>query len=265
MAGGSSHVNQVIYNVSNQAAFRNQSLVGAGAVQDALLLQPQAAENLGKKTLVLDLDETLVHSSFKKIKQCDIRQPINFEGTYQTVYVNVRPHAEEFIKEMAKYYEIVMFTASIQKYAQPIFNKLDHGRKCAGMLYREHCSTHGSSGFMVKDLSRLNRRLEHTIIIDNSPNSYFLQPDNALPSLTWMKDKHDAELRDMMPFLRKLASTKVKDVRWFLKRVVDVSLGTKTPYFNPKKASQLTKLMDDTGYSVKNMESKLPQAQQINR
>jgi len=42
---------------------------------------------------------------------------------------------------------------------------------------------------MVKDLSRLGRKLENIIIVDNSPNSYFFQPENALPSLNWIKDK----------------------------------------------------------------------------
>ena len=58
---------------------------------------------------------------------------------------------------------------------------------------------------MVKDLKRLGRRMENIIIIDNSPNSYYFQPENALPSLNWMKDKADTELKDMIPFLRKLA------------------------------------------------------------
>lgn len=62
---------------------------------------------------MLDLDETLVHSSFKKVKNADIKQPIDIDGYIQTVYVNIRPYAEEFILAMSKHYEIVMFTASI--------------------------------------------------------------------------------------------------------------------------------------------------------
>ena len=94
------------------------------------MLKQQKEPYINKKTLVLDLDETLVHSSFKKVKNADIKQSIEIDGFIQTVYVNVRPYAEEFIVEMSKYYEIVMFTASIQKYALPIFNKIDLQRKC---------------------------------------------------------------------------------------------------------------------------------------
>jgi RNA polymerase II subunit A small phosphatase-like protein len=76
-------------------------------------LNPQEDHLRGRKTLVLDLDETLVHSSFKKVRNADIKQPIDLDGYLQTIYVNVRPYAEEFILQMSKYYEIVMFTASI--------------------------------------------------------------------------------------------------------------------------------------------------------
>lgn len=187
-----------------------------------------------------------MHSSFKKLKHCDIKQPLEIDGEYQTVYVNVRPFAEEFIAAMAEVYEVVMFTASIKKYALPIFNKIDLGRKCSGMLYREHCTMHPGTGFMVKDLSRLGRRLEHVIIIDNSPGSYYFQPENALPSLNWMRDRNDQELKDMIPFLKKLAEPAVKDVRRFLNKVVDFTEGTRTPVFNRKKAQQLVKLMEQT-------------------
>ena len=41
--------------------------------KEAPLLKPQSDPYIGKKTLVLDLDETLVHSSFKKVKNADIK------------------------------------------------------------------------------------------------------------------------------------------------------------------------------------------------
>ena len=112
------------------------------------------------------------------------------------------------------------------------------------MLYREHCTIHGPTGYMVKDLTRLGRKIENVIIVDNSPNSYYFQPENALPSLSWIKDKQDYELRDMMPFLKKLSTSNVSDIRFYLEKVIDVTEGSKTPVFNRRKASQLMKLMD---------------------
>ena len=118
------------------------------------------------------------------------------------------------------------------------------------MLYREHCTIHAQNGFMVKDLSKLGRRIENVIIIDNSPNSYFFQPENSMPSISWIKDRTDFELRDMVPFLIKLSSNKVTDVRQYLSKVIDYTDGTRTPVFNKKKASQIMKLMGNTDKDV---------------
>ena len=121
------------------------------------------------------------------------------------------------------------------------------------MLFREHCTVHPTTGFMVKDLSRLGRRLENVIIIDNSPNSYFFQPENALPSLNWIKDKQDCELRDMMPFLIRLADNNIRDVRKFLPKVVDIFEGSKQPYFNRSKANHLLKIMNHPDFVKDNI------------
>ncbi len=74
---------------------------------------------------------------------------------------------------MSKYFEIVMFTASIKKYALPIFNKIDKEKKCSEMLFRDNCTIDPKTGYMVKDMAWLGRRIEDIIIIDNSPNSYY--------------------------------------------------------------------------------------------
>ena len=57
------------------------------------------AENLKKFTLVLDLDETLVH----------------YSGQRKSGELLIRPHCSEFLEEMNKFYEIVIFTAGIQE------------------------------------------------------------------------------------------------------------------------------------------------------
>ena len=89
------------------------------------LLKPQKPGVKGRKTLVLDLDETLVHSSFKPPKNPDIVLPVDIEGRQMYVYVLVRPGCIKFLTEMAKYYEVVIFTASLSKYADPLMDILD--------------------------------------------------------------------------------------------------------------------------------------------
>ena len=78
-----------------------------------------------RKTLVLDLDETLVHSSFKPPEQSDIVLPVDIEGKICYVYVLVRPGAISFLEELAEYYELVIYTASLSKYAIPLMEMLD--------------------------------------------------------------------------------------------------------------------------------------------
>ena len=89
------------------------------------LLRPQKADVYKRKTLILDLDETLVHSSFKPPPRPDIVLPVDIEGWVCNVYVLVRPGCIRFMEEMQKYYELVIFTASLSKYADPLIDILE--------------------------------------------------------------------------------------------------------------------------------------------
>jgi RNA polymerase II subunit A small phosphatase-like protein len=89
-------------------------------------LGPFKPHSRGKKTLVLDLDETLVHSSFKAQSKPDIILPIEIEGNVCNVFVVVRPGTEFFLQRLAKCYELVIYTASLSKYAEPLIDILDN-------------------------------------------------------------------------------------------------------------------------------------------
>ena len=118
---------------------------------------------------------------------------------------------------MSSIYEVVMFTASLPQYAEPLYAKLDRNQVTAKLLFREHCIFY--NGQYVKDLTKLGRPLNEIIIIDNSPVSYMFQPENALPCTSWFNDKNDRELKELVPILEKLAI--VKDVRQYLRSLVD--------------------------------------------
>lgn len=79
----------------------------------------------GRKTLILDVDETLVHSSFTETQDADIVLPIDIEGRIHNIFIKVRPNCCEFINEVGKYFEVVIFTASLSKYAIPLMDILD--------------------------------------------------------------------------------------------------------------------------------------------
>ncbi|KAJ1677828.1 hypothetical protein EV182_005350, partial [Spiromyces aspiralis] len=167
------------------------------------LLGMVSKEHIGRKCLVLDLDETLVHSSFRPVDHPDYIVPVLLDGQEHDVYVAKRPGVDEFLIEVGKYYEVVVFTASLSMYADPVLDLLDTTRVVKHRLFRDSCNLH--NGNYVKDLSRLGRDVSQTIIIDNSPASYAFHPDNAIAITSWFNDPHDTELLDLIPLLIDIA------------------------------------------------------------
>ena len=179
-----------------------------------LLLPPSISK---KKTLVLDLDETLVHSQFGPFNTpSDVVINIEIENELHDIHVLVRPGVKEFLEKMSKKFEIIIFTASISKYAGPLLDILDKDKNCSFRLFREHCTLLNSS--FVKDLKKLGRDLKDVIIVDNSPMAYLLNSDNGLPILTWFDDKNDKELFKIIPILDFLSL--VPDVRDYIHKIV---------------------------------------------
>ncbi|XP_038165130.1 carboxy-terminal domain RNA polymerase II polypeptide A small phosphatase 2 [Cyprinodon tularosa] len=167
------------------------------------LLPEVKAEDQGKICVVIDLDETLVHSSFKPISNADFIVPVEIEGTTHQVYVLKRPYVDEFLRRMGEMFECVLFTASLAKYADPVTDLLDQGSVFRARLFRESCVFH--QGCYVKDLSRLGRDLTRTLILDNSPASYIFHPNNAIPVVSWFDDVEDTELLNLLPVFEELS------------------------------------------------------------
>jgi len=178
------------------------------------LLPPK---NSNKKTLVLDLDETLVHSGFIPFDcPSDVIIQIELENEIHDIHVLVRPYVKEFLEAMSKRYELVIFTASISKYANPLLNIIDKKGHCPFRLFREHCTLINTA--FVKDLTRLGRDMKDIIIVDNSPVAYALNQYNGFPIQSWFEDKNDTELLKIIPILEFLSY--VPDVREYIKKIV---------------------------------------------
>ncbi|XP_042192106.1 carboxy-terminal domain RNA polymerase II polypeptide A small phosphatase 1, partial [Callorhinchus milii] len=169
------------------------------------LLPNKKFQDREKKCLVIDLDETLVHSSFMPLSNADFIVPIKINNTIHLVYVLKRPHVDEFLKRVGQLFECILFTASLAKYGDPVVDVLDKWNTFRSRLFREACVYH--QGSYVKDLSLLGRNLNRVIIIDNSPLSYIFHPNNAIPVTSWFDDMYDTELLDILPLLEKLAVT----------------------------------------------------------
>ncbi|RKO97858.1 hypothetical protein CXG81DRAFT_15550 [Caulochytrium protostelioides] len=185
---------------------------GDGSRVQPFLLPALRDEFMGRKCLVLDLDETLVHSSFKAVPDADFVIPVEIDDQVHNVYVLKRPGVDAFLERLGSQFEIVVFTASVAKYADPVLDMLDRYGVVHHRLFRESCIHH--KGNYVKDLSQLGRPIEDVIIIDNSPASYIFHPMNAIPITTWFNDPNDRELLDLIPFLEELRL--VDNVAWVL-------------------------------------------------
>lgn len=118
-----------------------------------------------------------------------------------------------FLRRLSHLYELVIFTASLSKYADAICDILDENRYMQYRLYREHCTSYayGSGQVYIKDLNKIGRNLKDVIILDNSPVSYLFHESNALPIRTWVEDPNDIELYKYLRLFEYLAD--VDDVR----------------------------------------------------
>ena len=169
------------------------------------LLPPKSAVHVNKNTLVLDLDETLVHSDLEQSagKAADFSFPVHFNNQRHVVNVKKRPFLAEFMTFAARHFEVVVFTASQRVYAERLLDTLDPDAVLVKhRLYREACVL--VDGNYMKDLSAIGRDLATTVIVDNSPQAFGFQTENGVPIESWFDDPNDAQLLKLIPLLARL-------------------------------------------------------------
>lgn len=222
------------------------------SVPESTLLPPRDSKDYDKLTVVLDLDETLVcayestglpavlHSQALRagVKwfqlQCVAIEKDN-EGKSRVNHVTVyeRPGLQEFLKRTSEFAELVLFTAGLEGYASPLVDRIDPEKRITARLYRP-ATVSSRYREHVKDLSCLGRNLRRTVIIDNNPFSFILQPLNGIPCVPFTGEHPEDQqlLGVLLPLLRHLSLE--DDVRpalyerfhmpaWFRKRGIPTS------------------------------------------
>lgn len=180
----------------------------------SVALPPKAA-SAPPITLVLDLDETLVHCSVEEPATCDLTFGVEFHGIDYQVYVKLRPHLQRFLQAVSQDFEVVVFTASQPVYANELLNRIDPNSSLVHYrLFRESCLQ--VEGNFLKDLTVLGRDLSQTVLVDNSPHAFGYQLDNGIPIESWFDDPQDRELLKLERFLRRLHGA--EDVRPLIRR-----------------------------------------------
>ena len=118
------------------------------------------------KTLVIDLDETLIYTNFRKPSKYDFSIEVELKGKMVTGYVSKRFGVEAFLFEMSKSYEIVIFSSSKRRYVDQVLEKLDPKKEWISYSFaREHCTIINQSYF-IKPIRALGRDLKTIIAID---------------------------------------------------------------------------------------------------
>ena len=148
-------------------------------------------QNNKKFTLVLDLDETLV-----SFKIC----PEKNKGL-----LRLRPGLIEFLEEMKKNYELIIFTSATSEYADPLLSAIEKNKKYFDYkLYRQHTIIYNNE--IVKDISKIGRPLDKVIIVDNLVQNFRLQKENGIMiKAFWGEDNYDTALIELKGILNKIA------------------------------------------------------------
>lgn len=182
----------------------------------------QLSKHEGKMTLVLDVDETLIHSRLSagqdRFRQAEERKE-NTRGCEEfkitledgeTIWVNKRPGLDKFLREMAGKYECIAYTAALKEYAKPLLDWLDPTNSIfTHRLYRDSCLF--IRGYYVKDLQKVNRPLERTVLVDNNAFCFLPQLSNGIPISSFYDDPTDNALSVLASFLEKIENE--NDVR----------------------------------------------------
>ncbi|CAD8191996.1 unnamed protein product [Paramecium octaurelia] len=188
------------------------------------------------KTLVFDLDETLIHCNESTSVPGDIVLPITFP-TGETIQasINIRPYAQQILQTLSRHFEIIVFTASHSCYANIVLDYLDPKKQwISHRLFREHCQQ-TEEGAYVKDLRVLgNRKMSNILLIDNASYSFGQQIDNGVPIIAFYDNKQDQELLYLQNYLMKFRT--VNDVRELNSQLLKVS--SFTNYQDPSQLLQ---------------------------
>jgi hypothetical protein len=142
----------------------------------SVLIPPQATADKGKYTIVLDMDETLLHSSDIRnadhsLKVVEVRiecvgDPLGpLPCAHLMLYTTIRPYASELVAELGPVAELILWTAGTAPYAKAAMPHVDPAGHIRHAIYRD---PRWFSLNYVKDLRRLGRDMERTVIVDNS-------------------------------------------------------------------------------------------------
>eukprot|EP00933_Yihiella_yeosuensis_P071052 TRINITY_DN79242_c0_g1_i1.p1 TRINITY_DN79242_c0_g1~~TRINITY_DN79242_c0_g1_i1.p1 ORF type:complete len:353 (+),score=77.02 TRINITY_DN79242_c0_g1_i1:97-1155(+) len=149
-------------------------------------------------TIVLDLDKVIIHLEHDSRKGWQVIK---------------RPFADQFLKEISHYYEVVLFTDEVFPVGLEIAGKMN--LPVTAVLHRDFCRK--KRQHYIKDISKLGRRMDRVLMVDHDAEAFQLQPENGIHIREYNGDPNDSELADLLEFLKAAASTQ-GDIRQFVEK-----------------------------------------------
>jgi Dullard-like phosphatase family protein len=149
-------------------------------------------KNIKKYSLVLDLEETLLHFNMNMNN--------NNEGV-----VDIRPGTIKFLDDISEYYELIVFNEGEQKYTDLLIDSLEQNKiYFEHRFYREHVIIDNND--VVKDLTRIGRALDKILIVDNMAQNFKFQKNNGIIIKSfWGNNPNDNILNELAFILIKIA------------------------------------------------------------
>lgn len=164
--------------------------------EDLMMKALEIGKKTKEKTLILDMDETMIATKFEGKDTKNFKGDFDFEFLGKTISVSFRPYLFETLEKLSQFYEIIAFTAGVQTYADQILDRIDPQKKIfKKRLYRDSCIK--CEEFYIKDLDVImDRQKENLIIVDNSILSFAFDLANGVPINSYMGD--DPQDKDLL-------------------------------------------------------------------
>lgn len=169
-----------------------------------------------KKLLILDLDETLIHASEKKL---DIEADFFYNG----YFVHKRPFLDEFITEVSTHFEVAIWSSADDLYVNEIVQALGVSCNFTVVWGNSRCTPKrdytDDAIVYEKKLEKLKRKnfsIHQMIIVDDSPEKCRNNFGNAIYIKPFTGDQSDNELLYLKEYL--FSIKEVENIRSLEKR-----------------------------------------------
>ena len=160
-------------------------------------------------TIVLDLDETLIHAE-PRVQGKDYDHIV--ELTRGKLGVFIRPFLTEFLEHLSRRFELVLYTASGNVYADKMRMLIDPDER----FFRSYLSRRDCVQFKnahIKCINNFsNRETKEILIIDNALYAFPFNHEQKLLIRPFFGEKDDCELLKVLRFIKRFLLNK-RDVK----------------------------------------------------